>query len=216
MKQYIKYIILSFLICTILYIVEQIIQVSFLIKLGVKPILLIMVPLICYGFIIKFKKPNIEYIKRGLLSGIIFFCCVMIVYFILSKFIDFRTISSDLLERYNITKSVFIWIGLYVIFINSFLEEFFFRGFVFLNIAKENKWVAHIYSALLFSVYHVSIFATWFSFPIMALCLFGLFAVGIFFNLLDIKTNSIIPSWISHIFADIAIIIIGLFMFKFF
>jgi uncharacterized protein len=208
-----KYIISSLIICILLYIIEQIIQVNFIIKLSIKPAIFLLVPLVFYNFKFKKEQFGINNLKKAIFSGIIFFSILMISYFLLSAFIDFNKISDDLQNRYNITKLIFIWIGLYVIFVNSFLEEFFFRGFVFLNIHKTNKKIAHIYSALLFSLYHTSIFITWFSVPILILCLFGLFAVGIFFNLLDQKNKSIIPSWISHIFADIAIIIIGFIMF---
>lgn len=78
---------------------------------------------------------------------------------------------------------------------------------------KGNKKLAYIFSALLFSIYHVSIFKTWFNWIVIALALTGLFIGGIIFNAINVKAKSIVNSWIIHIFADIAIILIGIKMF---
>lgn len=213
MKKHIEIILASFFVCFAIFLAEQMLHINYLGKLSIKPALFLLIPLAYYGFKIQKEQFRLKNIKKAVILGGIFFATLIVSYIVLSEFIDLSIISKDLEQRYNISKSIFIFVGLYIIFINSFLEEFFFRGFIFLNIAKENKLFAHIYSALLFSIYHTSIFLSWFSDQILLVSLIGLFAVGIFFNILDEKEKSIIPSWISHIFADIAIIIIGLIMF---
>ena len=97
---------------------------------------------------------------------------------------------------------------------NSLLEEFFFRGFIFLSLKKiiESR-SAHIISAFLFSVYHIAIMSGWFSLPIFILAMAGLFAGGIIFNLLNSKFNNIYISWLVHMFANFAINTIGLSLF---
>ncbi|TAH63854.1 MAG: CPBP family intramembrane metalloprotease, partial [Gottschalkiaceae bacterium] len=100
-------------------------------------------------------------------------------------------------------------------FINSFLEEFFFRGFIFLNLYKLGfKKGAYIFSSILFSLYHIGIFKNWFNPLLIILAVSGLISVGFIFNYIDTKSKSFINSWIVHILADAAIMLIGLRMFN--
>lgn len=50
----------------------------------------------------------------------------------------------------------FIYVALYISFINSLLEEFFFRGYVFLILKKDSSLkFAYGFSSLMFAFYHV-------------------------------------------------------------
>ena len=143
------------------------------------------------------------------------FLVIIASYFVLRGYIDFNRIAQELQSKSKVTPSNFIFVGLYITFGNSFLEEYFFRGFIFLNLFNlGSKKLAYIYSSLLFGVYHISIFKTWFNPILIGLALFGLISVGIIFNWLDTKTENFINSWLVHILADSAIIIIGMRMFK--
>ncbi|MBZ9635369.1 CPBP family intramembrane metalloprotease [Clostridium sp. FP1] len=103
---------------------------------------------------------------------------------------------------------------MYITFGNSFLEEYFFRGFYLLKSYElKSKKFAYIYSSLLFGVYHIAIFKTWFNSGLVGLALIGLISIGFIFNWLDTRSKNFINSWLVHILADSAIIIIGLRMF---
>ncbi len=58
---------------------------------------------------------------------------------------------------------------------NSLIEEYFFRGVIFRSLFERLPVFAYIISSLLFSLYHLAIFGTWFSGYILFLALFGLF-----------------------------------------
>jgi len=66
---------------------------------------------------------------------------------------------------------------------------------------------------LLFSIYHLSIFKTWFDAKLIAVAILGLLSAGFFFNYIDEKDDTIICSYIIHACGDAAIILIGLKMF---
>lgn len=160
------------------------------------------------------KKLKISDFKLGLLLGLFSFSVIVIAYLVLKGWIDFNAIAQELQSKSKITPSNFIGIGLYIIIINSFLEEFFFRGFIFLNLYKEGyKKLAYAYSSVLFGVYHIAIFKTWFDPFLIGIALFGLVSVGIIFNWLDTKSNNFTNSWLVHGLADGAIILIGMRMF---
>ncbi len=161
-----------------------------------------------------YLKGNVREIKRAIVLGVCVSAVILIAYATLKAHIDLDLIASELMATSSINASTFPFIAIYIIFGNSFLEEYFFRGFIFLTLCKkEYKKLAYIFSALLFAIYHVAIFKTWFSPMIIGLSLIGLFIGGLIFNAINVKNKNIINSWVVHIFADIAIILIGIKMF---
>lgn len=217
------YIILSSLIaCILLYFVEQVLVVSYVVKTLIKILFFILVP---YGYMKLIKKQHlskaINYksmakhnLKMGFLFGIISFLIILIAYYVLRNIINFKSISENLQSKSKITASNFIFVGLYITLGNSFLEEYFFRGFIFLNLYElKSKKCAYIYSSLLFGLYHIAIFKTWFNIELVGLALIGLISIGFIFDWLDTKSKNFINSWIVHIIADSAVILIGLKMF---
>lgn len=214
-----KFIIITSLIAVIvLYTVEQYLMVNYLFKTLLKIILFVAIPYIYMKYIkIQSVKHSLslKYMRKkqfsyGIIFGILCFMIIIIAYLIFKKFIDFQGILNEMQSKSKITATNFIFVGLYITFVNSFLEEYFFRGYIFLNLYEGgNKVTSYIFSSLLFSLYHLTIFKSWFDIKIMFLALFGLFSVGILFNILDTKSKNFINSWIVHILADSAIILIG-------
>lgn len=225
-KSFVSYIFISsLLVCAALYYVEQGIQgieVNYAIKTGVKLLVFLLIPAIYFIltrdkniYILPTSKSNKKRsLFIGLFSGFIFFIVLMLAYYILQSFIDFKPIISELETKLKITPLNFIFIGIYITLGNSFIEEFFFRGFVFLGIYNAGKTgSAYFYSSFLFAIYHIMIFRNWFSTPLFLLAVFGLFVVGMLFNWMDTKSDNFVNSWIAHILADGAIILIGMKMF---
>jgi membrane protease YdiL (CAAX protease family) len=218
-----KYIIFSSLLaCILLYFIEQVLVVSYVIKTLIKVLFFILIPYIYLKNIkkqqlsksISYKSIDKHHLKMGFLFGILSFVIILIAYYILRNFIDLQGISEELQQKSNITASSFIFVGLYITLGNSFLEEYFFRGFIFLNLYElKSKRFAYIYSSLLFGLYHIGIFKTWFNIQLVGIALLGLICIGFVFCWLDTKSKNFINSWIVHILADSAIIIIGLKMF---
>jgi uncharacterized protein len=99
---------------------------------------------------------------------------VGVTYLFLRDAIDWGAIGASM-EARHINETTFLLIFLYIMFGNSLLEEFFFRGIVFREMLGHSKIGAYLLSALMFSLYHMTIFQTWFGGWILALALFGLF-----------------------------------------
>jgi membrane protease YdiL (CAAX protease family) len=131
-----------------------------------------------------------------------------ITYLLLRESIDWSAIRASM-EGRHITESTFFLVFLYIMFGNSFIEEYFFRGVVFYQLVSHTRIWAYIVSALMFSLYHIAIFGTWFSGWILGLALFWLICGGLFFSWLYERTGGIWWAWIFHIFADLAILVIG-------
>jgi membrane protease YdiL (CAAX protease family) len=146
--------------------------------------------------------------------GILLFLFLLGVYFIFKDFLDIDAIRLDFEVKYKITKDSLLYYGLYMSFVNSLMEEFFFRGFIFLNLKKLGyKKTGYITSSLLFALYHIANFQNWFSPVLYILAIVGLFVGGTIFNFLDDKDNTFFNSWFVHICADLAIVFIGYMIF---
>lgn len=221
-----RYIIITSLVaCIFMYAVEQFIGVNYLVQTIIKILIFTIIPYIYIKNIKKEKistslnlnNTKINNLKLGILLGIISFSIIMIAYYFLKSAIDFETIISELQEKLKVSPANFIMVGLYITLGNSFLEEYFFRGFIFLNLYElGHKKTAYLYSSMLFSLYHIGIFKSWFSIELTILALVGLICAGLLFNIIDTKSQNFINSFIVHIFADSAIILIGMKLFGLF
>jgi len=154
-------------------------------------------------------------IVTSILIGIGVYAFILACYFTIGSYFDFSKVTDALSEGVGVTKDNFIFVAIYISFINSLLEEFFFRGFVFLNLSRlADRKFAYIVSSFAFSVYHAAIMTGWFSVWLFALLLFSLMAAGIIFNRLNEKQGNIYTSWFVHMFANFAINTVGVILFK--
>lgn len=215
----------SILVVALLYIFDQVMTLNYLSKIALKTALFIIFPMI-YTILTgeNVLKSSIENIKtneskklglnRGLILGAIVFIIIVIAYVFMHQYIDSTQLVLEFQEKYKIDKNNIIYYSFYLVFVNSFIEEFFFRGFLFLNMKRLGfRKTAYAFSSLLFAVYHIANFQNWFSVPIFVLALVGLFAGGYIFNYLDDEQETFLNSWFVHICADLAIVVIGLYIF---
>ncbi|WP_404459402.1 CPBP family intramembrane glutamic endopeptidase [Oceanobacillus kapialis] len=209
------YILLStFVTCAVLAIIEHGVEINYVIKTLCKISFFFLV-IWSYKKIFKdFRYRDIlafsklgrrEWIKLMLL-GLLSAGVVLGAYLLFLPYIDLNLIHQDLTERLGITALGFIFVGIYISFGNSLLEEYFFRGFIFFNLPR--KW-GYIYSPLLFASYHIPMIMLWFTADIILICFIGLWIIGFVFHLVNEKNRTIWASWIIHICADIMIIMIG-------
>lgn len=199
-----KYIILSSLIaCILLYFVEQVLVVNYVVKTVIKILFFIIIPYIYSKFIkkqklsttINYKNIDRYHLRMGFIVGILSFLIILIAYYVLRNSIDLQSIAVSLQNKSKITASNFIFVGLYITLGNSFLEEYFFRGFIFLNLYElKSRKYAYIYSSLLFGLYHIAIFKAWFNIGLVGLALIGLISIGFIFNWIDTKSKNFINS----------------------
>ncbi len=151
--------------------------------------------------------------KLSAILGAVLVLLILLLYYLLRGAFDFSAVTKSLTEDEGITKEVFPIVFLYIAFVNSFLEEFFFRFFAnkFLGRFTSGRF-AFVFSALAFALYHVAIMDGWFSSILTLLLIVGLTIGGVIFNFLDRK-GGILPSWILHVSANIAINTVGMILF---
>lgn len=200
-------------IALLLYI-EQGLTVSYITKTSVKIILFLVIPCILFykkGFSFLWIRQIDRFsINTSFVSGFAIMILIGVAFIKLRPFINLDTLLVTLAEI-GVTKSTFPFVALYILIGNSLLEEFFFRGLLPSFITK--LWVRIFFPSFLFAIYHVAIFLTWFPLPILILAVVGLWIGGIIFQLANEKSKTIYPSWTIHLFADLGVIVIGIFLF---
>ena len=155
---------------------------------------------------------------KGLLSAILLgigvYAVILGGYLLLKDVFDFSNITEALTKNIGVNGKNFIFVSIYISFVNSLLEEFFFRGFAFITLSKlTGRKIAYIFSAGVFALYHVAMMIGWFDLPLFIIVMAGLFAGGAIFNFLNEKSGTIYPSWFLHMFANFAINTVGFVLF---
>lgn len=210
---------ITIICCAIMAVVDGIIKPHYAVKSGIKLVLFLGLPLI---YSLKDRNLSLKQVfkvnKKGLALG--FGLCVPLyililgAYLCLKDFFDFSGITASLTENIGVSRDNFVLVSIYISFINSFLEEFFFRGFACLTLKRfTSVRFAYIFSSLTFALYHVAMMIGWFGAGLFVLVMLGLFVGGMIFNSLNSKSDNIYTSWLVHAFANFAINTIGFMLF---
>ncbi len=207
-------VIAAVLCCAVMTWVDGVLRPGYISKSCIKLALFLLVPLalsltdksLALKSLFRLEKKGFG-VALGLGIGIY----VLIVggFFLLRGFVDFSGIAGQLSQNAGVTKDNFLYVSLYISFVNSLLEEFFFRGFLFLGLHKVHRGFAYGFSAALFALYHVAMMLGWFQFWLFALVLAGLTVGGMIFNRLNEQQGTVYTSWLVHMFCNFAINTVG-------
>ena len=200
--------------CGIMAVVDAVISPHYAIKSAVKLLLFLTLPLLF--------KPDLKPLFRGSRKGLFLalglalplYFLILLGYFLLKNVFDFSNVTASLTGNIGVNRDNFVFVAVYISFVNSLLEEFFFRGFAYQECKKLfSPKSASVFSAAAFSLYHIAMMGGWFSTGVFVITLIGLFAGGLIFNYLNDLGGSIYPSWFLHMSANFAINTIGFILF---
>lgn len=218
-KKSILMVIIIAMFCSLMAVVDGVLKPEYFTKSVIKFILFLILPVV-YSFYdkdIRIKelfKTKDNGIKTAILLGALVYLIILFGYFLVKSIFDFTKITEALTKNIGVTGENFIFVSLYISFVNSLLEEFFFRGFAFLTLKRiADRRFAYLFSAAAFSIYHIAMMIGWFRADVFLIVMVGLFAGGLIFNYLNEKSSSIYPSWLVHMFANFAINTIGFTLF---
>lgn len=216
------YIIISMFIFSMLVnFIDYYVQPNYFVKIPIKIVFFLIGPIL---FFIINKKEFREFVKlfrfnnkkilKSLLLGVLMYLLLILGYILLNDVIDFSNVTNSLTNGMGITSDNFIYVFIYISIINSFLEEFFFRGYGFITLKNHsNRKFAYLFSSFIFSIYHIGMLFEMFDFWVLIILLFGLIIGGFIFNYLNERNNNIYSSWFVHMFANLGINTIGLILF---
>lgn len=217
MKSFARYrvvwIVYSVVVLFLLYFIDHTLQPGYWIKSLIKLSLFGLVPLfvLIQGHfelksLIRFK--HVRWTFYLFCLGIIL--VIILGYFVLSLFTSLSNIPDLLNQQVQVNLNNYLWVSLYIILINSALEEFFFRFLLIKIFTFKNTLLPHFFSAILFAIYHVAIINQWFEPWLFVLVVLGLTLVGLFFSYLNKEKNGITHSYLFHLSANIGINLVGL------
>lgn len=143
--------------------------------------------------------------------GTIIFIAIWLGYLLLGdRLIDPSLIQDHVSKSFLGTKLGFLAGALYWCTINSLLEEYWWRWWVFTRCeVLMPKLVAVVVSGFLFTVHHIIALSVFFDWPLVILCSLGVFIGGTSWSWLYLKYRNIYAAYICHVFPDIIIFAIG-------
>lgn len=200
--------------CAIMAYVETVIEPAYAVKSGIKAAVFLVLPVIFskaagIGRIGRPFKPDGKRVLRLLLPGFCVYAIILGAYALTRGVFDYAALVRSLSADQKVAGGSFLWVALYISFCNSFLEEFLFRLVSFILLSKYTAPItAYAFSSLAFAIYHLAMIGSSFPPPLLVLALAGLAVGGAIFDCADRKEGTMLPSWVIHMFADLAIMTI--------
>jgi membrane protease YdiL (CAAX protease family) len=163
------------------------------------------------------KKPSREGLYEGFLFGVVISVGMLALYHAWLNPAGHLEVAREPVRQrlggYGLESlPMYVLFGLFVSLLHSFLEEYYWRWFVFGGLRRlVPVWAAIALSSLGFMAHHVVVLSTYFGWGSLAAILFSLAVAlgGAVWAWIYHRTGSLYGPWLSHLFVDIAIFIVG-------
>lgn len=105
---------------------------------------------------------------------------------------------------------VYLGGAIYWVTVNSVLEEYFYRWFIYRQCeALMVKWMAIVAAGLIFMAHHTIAMSSYFDWPLVVLGSLGVFIGGVTWSWMYGKYRSVWVPYLSHAMVDVAIFAVG-------
>lgn len=155
----------------------------------------------------------------GLKTGVIFFAMTLVAYFFVFEPYNLLSGSSDAITQkiseFGVTSPIsFILMAIYISVLHSFLEEYYWRWFVFRKLREFTGFsTALVISSVGFALHHIVVISYYapaeYARVLIPLAALSVFFAGAVWAYQYEKSRSLWVVWISHLLADIALMIVG-------
>ncbi|MFN4260931.1 MAG: CPBP family intramembrane glutamic endopeptidase [Gemmataceae bacterium] len=179
-------------------------------------------PILCLWLVAgrwpRWRKPSWRGLELGLGFGVLAFAVIVGLYFGFLRnseiFQDVPTLLRAKLCDFGLaTPPGFILLAGFLSLIHSFLEEYYWRWFVFAWLWRWwSYWPALVISSLGFMAHHVIVLGVYFPddfWTVAAPFSLCIAAGGAVWAWLYARTETIYPAWISHALVDVALMVVG-------
>ena len=154
-----------------------------------------------YGF-----RASRKMLVSSLLWGVFVFAVIFTFFSLFQERIWDSTAISQVISKWGInTMNPLLFLSVMILG-NAFLEEFFWRGYIMQKLSKfyGNRGVI-LFSALFYTSYHTITTGVLFSLQYAMISTIAVFAAGIVWGTVRVRTASILFPVITHLFADLSI-----------
>jgi len=156
--------------------------------------------------------PRDRAIRLGLVTGFAFFAVILIGYGLLGDtLVDREMMRAKAAQTGLDDPPLFLGFAADTGLINSLREEYIWRWFVTMQVVRlvpRRGW-AIILSGAAFTFHHVLALAAQMPLAATVVASIGVFLGGVTWSWLYLETRSVWPAWISHLLADVAVMIAG-------
>ncbi len=155
-------------------------------------------------------KPTGKGMAAGVVTGIAIFLLIGAGYFLFGHWIDTQVVSDKAIEVGLDSPMKYLLGAVYWCTFNSLMEEYVWRWFVFTRCERlMPRWPAVIFSGVFFTLHHIIALAAYFDWRITLLGSVGVFVGGATWSWIYLTYRNIYAAYISHVFADVVIFMIG-------
>jgi len=149
----------------------------------------------------------------GVAAGLGVAISVMIVaaYWLLGdRLIDAGEMRDVAMEIGLESKAKYIGLSVYICLVNSLMEEYVWRWFVFRKCEAlvGGAWGVAL-SALFFTLHHILALSAYFDWPVVLLGSVGVFIGGATWSWCYLRFRSVWPGYVSHLIVDVAVLWVG-------
>jgi membrane protease YdiL (CAAX protease family) len=162
----------------------------------------------------RLPAPTRRGVLPGLVSGAVIAAIILAAYFTVGHhWIDAPHVHAMAAKNGLASPTLYVVLAAYWCVVNSLLEEYVWRWFVFRRcldlLTPARTAAAVLLSALLFTLHHIVALTAQFDWRITLLGSLGVFIGGAAWSWLYLRYRSIWPGYLSHVLADAPIFWIG-------
>ena len=193
---------------------------------GVAKVLLMLAPLAWLVGVEKVRPRVPRWSGRGMVAahvtGLLIFAAIAAGYYTLGRHWIDAALMRDKVRAMGVAHPWLYLAGaLYWCTINSLLEEYFWRWFVFerlrdvlrsarnARLADPRNLAAAVIASLLFTAHHVVALRVYFDWNVALLGSLGVFVGGLTWSLIYLRYRNIYAAYVSHVYADLIIFYLG-------
>ncbi len=104
----------------------------------------------------------------------------------------------------------FLIFALFLSIIHSWIEEFYWRWFVYGNLRRLTRpWIAHVAAAIGFSAHHIVVLSQFFRLDMAVFLGVNVGIGGWLWSVLYARQGTLLGAWISHLIVDLGIMWLG-------
>lgn len=146
----------------------------------------------------------------GFATGIGIFICVIAAYLLFGDWIDADAMATQIAAIGLGDSRIFLLGALYWCTVNSILEEYVWRWFVFTRCEVLMPRAAAVIAAgMFFTLHHVIALDFYFDWRVTLLGSSGVFIGGAIWSWIYLRWRNIYAAYVSHVFADLAVFGVG-------
>ncbi len=160
-----------------------------------------------FGFVLHRKN-----LFHGIFAGIFFFLAIVLAGYFFHHYLFDKADLENLLGQWNFSGDLMIGLMIVLMFINPFLEEMYWRGYVAEKLAgRWNPRSIIFLTSICYTLYHFLSVIPIFAWPFNLLMIIPVFLAGMIWGYMRSSSGSLVGSIVSHILADVGIMAVYFF-----